>query len=141
RWWWAAVPVLAALVIVAVLLGLRTRTPKPVEVAHVPEANTTAPAVPAKAIAPVAHEHPRPHRKVAHRSTPPTPVQQQPPRLATFPSRDGDDELVRLAVRFVQAQPAVAAQITQEQNDFRQMAEAFTAPLRSSSDQKTSEER
>ena len=142
RWRWAAVPLLALLVIVAVLLGLGTRTPKQIDGAQVPETKTIVAAVPEKAPVSAAHQRVRPQRRLVHRDVATVAQQASPaPRLETFPSRDGDDDIVRLAVRFVQAQPDIAAQITQEQKDFRQMAETFTAPLTGSSKQKNMEER
>lgn len=135
RWWiWAAVPVCAA-ILIAILLWNSSASKKPVlppDIAHIPpskviERETTSAALQLKRpeirppVVATAYQHPTSTGRAVAAST--------TPRLPTFPSQKGDDELVQLAVRFAQTHPAVAEQIAQEQQEFNQMAAAFTAPL------------
>ena len=130
-WPWIAIPALAILVLCAFLIGSHYRSVKKSDAAVVQQRHNTItgtkPRVVEPAVAKASVELPKSH-KVRMQSFSPTPKASEP-RLATFPSSTGDDDLVRLAVRFAQAHPAVATKITQEQQEFREMAETFTAPL------------
>ena len=141
-WWWLAVPALAALAIVAVVLSVSSHQPEK-QVTQVQRSGSSAPSIVAKGSAASTQAPVTASQRRATRLSHTARKEQSPqdPRLNTFPSRSEDDQLVQLAMRFVQAQPTMAAQITQEQNDFRQVAEAFTAPLQESSQPKFPEER
>ena len=129
RWWWLAVPTVAVIAIITVLLGLPSSQSKP-QVAKVQNPDqsfqSTAPAKHpiGSTEAPIGR-----HRKQPRRAPSGTQQQSPEPRLSTFPSRSDDDELIRVAQKFAHDHAAVAVQITQEQQDFRQVAETFTAPL------------
>jgi hypothetical protein len=127
-WAWAAVPI-AAVILVIVLLW--RPVPKKIEVANVVPPRVSSNTQPPKRIvAPRPTEAVRPsvpRQKHAVRSAPKMPDAQ--PRLATFPSQDSNDELLRAALRFAQAHPSVASEISAEQKQFSEMAAAFTEPL------------
>lgn len=133
RWWWIGVPAMAVLVVVALVM---TMHPKPVQVdiASIPPVRAgvqPAPSTLGKTVpreSSVQHPSKRVRPKAPARTSPKT--RDSEPRLATFPSRDNDDQLLRLAMRFVKTNPAEATEIVQEQQEFREMAATFTAPLK-----------
>jgi hypothetical protein len=130
QWWLIVAPVIAVLIVVALLVAWRPR-PQKAEVVSVPPVTVEVNRprlveVPRRSIVQPPSKPVRSKQPV--KASPKTPDSE--PRLATFPSRDSDDELVKLAMRFVQAHPAEAKEIVQEQTEFREMAEAFTAPLK-----------
>jgi len=115
RWWiWAAVPVLAAILIALLVWSSSLKKPvTPPDIAKAP----AAPAITKRQSAPptVAHVHRRSstNHAVEARSTP------AEPRLPTFPSQ-GDDTQVQLALRFVQNNPALAQQVVKEDQKFQE---------------------
>jgi len=133
RWWWIAVPAMAVLIVIAILLAWSPQ-PKKVDIANVPPVRvgvqpappTVAEPSPTATLTRPRGKHLRP--KAPAKATPEAPDSE--PRLATFPSRDADDQLVKLAMQFVQTHPEKAQEIVQEQKEFREMAEVFTAPLK-----------
>jgi hypothetical protein len=135
RWLWVAIPALAAIVLAILLIGSRTPSERQ-QVVQAPPAQRHAPAqgqnsslkqtpapLPQVASGPrIARQHLGSRQTVAA-------VKKEPePRMVTFPSGDANDELVKLAVRFAQAHPDEAREIAQEQQQFRELAAAFTAP-------------
>jgi hypothetical protein len=133
RWWWIAVPALAALVMVAVLVAWRPRR-RDVEVANATPVRVEVPSEP-----PSINETPKRDwmvRRPLKPARPKRPARSNPqghdsePRLATFPAPDDNSQLLRMAAQFVQQYPQEAQQIVREQDRYREMAEAFTAPLK-----------
>jgi hypothetical protein len=139
RWWWV---VAAAMVVTAVGVRIHSHVSNQVEVANIQQKQVAPKVDSATLPAAESHTQLRPRSRAVHNKNVPRPMTQPSitPRLKTFPSRSGDDELVRLAVRFAEQHPEMAGQISREQNDFRQMAEAFTSPRTESSGRKSSEE-
>jgi hypothetical protein len=135
RWWWIAVPAMAVLVVVALVMAMHPEAKK-IDIASVPPVRIGVQSAPPMiAVAPrrdvvTGPSNPmRPKKLVRTNPTNPK-ARDSEPRLATFPAEDGDDELVKLAMQFANAHPEKAREIVQEQKDFREMAEAFTAPLK-----------
>ncbi len=133
QWWWIAVPTMAALIVIVLLVAWRPQ-PKKVDVASVSPARVGVTQTPSSIGETSRRESVvrRPRRSIPSKApvrTTPKPRDSEP-RMATFPSRDGDDQLVRLAMQFVKANPAEAKEIVQEQKEFREMAAEFTAPLK-----------
>lgn len=128
-WAWMAVPALGLILLFALLWK---PAPQKVDVAKGARPRVTAQTEPPQVLQSkppsvtrsreVQHERSRPIRSA------PKPRDPQP-RLATFPSQDGNDELIRLALRFAQTHPEVAGQVAKEQEEFRELAAAFTEPL------------
>ncbi len=116
RWWiWIAVPAFAMVVVVAMLVwtSAQNRPIAPPEIAKGPKAPEVVKVPPRqqRAIRVVA-------RKPALRRSKPQIVAISP-KLPSFPSQT-DDTQVRLALRFVQNNPALAQQVVKEEEEFQE---------------------
>ena len=119
RWWvWAAVPALAVFIAVAGMAWRLSRSVAPPQ----PIANTVVPPPSGLVKTPTpmvaqskwqAHIGPKPAASQV--------VTARLPRLATFPSQT-DEAQARMLLRFVQANPALAQKVVQEEQEFQEMA-------------------
>src|SRR5581483_8151580 len=117
RWWiWAAVPVLAV-VLIAVLVWTTPRKPiEPPVAVNGPSAPNVTKSPPSQQPAvSVAAKIRKPMRKRVVESQ----VVAVAPKLPTFPSQS-DDTQVRLALQFVQNNPALAQQVVKEDEEFQE---------------------
>jgi len=119
RWWiWAAVPACAAILITALLLVTALRNPvQPPAIAETPTAPVVTKVVtnqqqPVRNV--VAHVH---TPALKHRDE--TSTVAVTPKLQTFPSQS-DETQVRLALQFVQNNPALAQQVVKEEEQFQE---------------------
>jgi hypothetical protein len=125
HWAWIAVPALAALMLLAVLIGPKIGHEQEAVTSETNRQETRIPEPPQTTIAPT-----RPKtvnaariRRLPKLRSDVIATAKAEPRLATFPSSDENEQQARMLLRFVVGHPAEAKEVVLDEQRFQELAQ------------------